>query len=257
MAHRIKLSQPVTASPKRLWAALTEPRHLKNWQADVADFGSEGGIQLGWPALGVETELRILEQNREERLVLATGHSRVIFELSAKKLTLEHSGLLGQDEVDGVRASWQVALGLLNHYLDHHFGHSRQVHWSIAPAQTSAATAHVFFTDARALDAWLTQGTTGIGSIGTRCQLKFAWGETLSGLVLAKTTDRDVAVSWTERENSALVFRTLPSPFKPTERILALCWSHWNCTSKDGNTHQGFEGALAALNKLLATRGSA
>ena len=172
-------------------------------------------------------------------------------------LRLAHSGLLGEDEVEGVRSSWQIALRVLDHYALHHFGQPRHVHWSMTYAPTSAATAHVFYSDGTALDAWLTRGSSGLGEVGSPCSLSFNWGEKLSGTVLAKAENRDVAITWQERNNSVLVLRTLPSPMVPGDRLLAVSWSHWNCTLDDQATQTGFDSALRTLKQRITSRGEA
>ena len=83
------------------------------------------------------------------------------------------------------------------------------------------------------------------------------WGERLSGIVLSKAQDRDVAITWREQDDSVLVFRTFPSPFVQAERILALSWSHWDCPRNDHSTRGHFQGALTALRQLLAGKGLA
>ena len=52
-------------------------------------------------------------------------------------------------------------------------------------------------------------------------------GKPMTGRVLAAEGGRDVALSWTEADDSVLVFRSLPSPTHRDERILAACWSRW------------------------------
>ena len=115
----------------------------------------------------------------------------------------------------------------------------------------------MFYSDQHALNAWLTKSGTGIGQAGSRCALTLGWGELLSGRVLANTPGRDLAITWDEQNDSVLVFRTLPSPLAAGERILALCWSHWECQKQDEATRRQFEAALARLKLLLATRGDA
>ena len=149
------------------------------------------------------------------------------------------------------------AIRLLEHYVTRHFDTPRSVHWAVAQAQGTAAAAHVFFSDQHALNAWLTKHGTGIGAADSRCRLALRWGEQLSGQVLANTPGRDLAITWEERNDSVFVFRTLPSPLAPDERILALCWSHWGCHQDDDATRRHFEAALAGLQQLLANRGVA
>ncbi len=258
MTDCIELVQPFSAPRDKLWAALCEPGHLANWQADTASGGlGEGRIRLGWPALGVETELRVERAEPQERLVLSSGRSQVTFQIEGESLRLLHDGLSDDDEREGVKASWQVALGLLHHYLREHFNQPRAVHWTVTPAPTTAAAAHVFYSDGAALKAWLTLAGSGVGESGSECNLTFRWGEPLTGIVLEKARDRDVAITWLERDSSVLVMRTLPSPFVPEERILALSWSHWNCAGDDQDTQEHFKRALGSLKQLLVSKGRA
>lgn len=258
MPDSIEVVLRIDAPRVRLWAALSQATHLEHWQADQAKAAFDGGrLRLAWPALGVETELFVVEQEPERRLVLASGRSSVTFELEPDALRVIHDGLEDDDERDGVKSSWLVALRILEHYVTCHFGKRRAVHWTVTPAPTTAAAVHVFYSDRHALNAWLTQDCTGIGEAGSPFALTLGWGEPLSGRVLANTPGRDLAVTWQEQNDSVLVLRTLPSPLAPGERILALCWSHWDCQTNDEKTLRHFEAAFARLKQLLTTRGDA
>ena len=258
MPDSIEVVLRIDAPRVRLWAALSQATHLEHWQADQAKGALDRGrIRLAWPALGVETELFVVEQEPERRLVLASGRSSVTFELEPDALRVTHDGLEDDDERDGVQSSWLVALRVLEHYVTHHFGKPRSVHWTVTPAPSTAAAVHVFYSDQHALNAWLTKSGTGIGQAGSQCAITLGWGEPLSGRVLANTPGRDLAITWQEQNDSVLVFRTLPSPLAAGERILALCWSHWECQKQDEATRRQFEAALARLKQLLATRGQA
>lgn len=258
MSDSIEVVLSIDAPRARLWAALSLATHLEHWQADQAKGTLDRGrLRLAWPALGVETELFVVEQEPERRLVLASGRSSVTFELEPDALRVTHDGLEDDDERDGVKSSWLVALRVLEHYVTHHFDKSRSVHWTVTPAPSTAAAVHVFYSDQHALNAWLTRDGSGIGPAGSRCELTLRWGEPLSGRVLANTPGRDLAITWQEQNDSVLVFRTLPSPLAAGERILALCWSHWECQKHDETTRRQFEAALAQLKQLLATCGVA
>lgn len=258
MSDSIEVVQLIDAPRERVWAALSQAQHLANWQADRARGGlARGYLKLGWPALGVDTELEVVDYHAERLLVLASGRSRVTFRLEPDQVELTHDGLESSDERDGVRSSWQVSLAVLRHYLDRHFGIPRTVHWSVSPAPSSAAAVNVFYSDQHALNAWLTLQATPIGPAGSRYRMMLRSGEAVSGRVLAHAPDRDLALSWIERDDSALVFRTLPSPFEPDERILALCWSHWGCEDDHPQTSLFFEAALTSLKQLLAAKGNA
>lgn len=258
MPDSIEVVLRIDAPRVRLWAALTQATHLEHWQADQAKGGLDRGrLRLAWPALGVETELVVVEQEPERRLVLASGRSSVTFELEPDALRVTHDGLDDDDERDGVQSSWLVALRVLEHYVTHHFGKPRAAHWTVIPAASTAAAVHVFYSDPHALNAWLTKDGTGIGPTGGHVRLTFRWGEPLSGRVLANIPGRDLAFTWHEQNDSVLVFRTLPSPLDAGERILALCWSHWECQKHDETTRRHFEAALARLKQLLRARGDA
>lgn len=258
MSNSIEVVLRIDAPRVRLWAALTQATHLEHWQADLAKGDLERGrMRLAWPALGVETELFVVEQEPERRLVLASGRSSVTFELEPEALRVTHDGLDDDDERDGVKSSWLVALRVLDHYVTNHFGKPRSVHWSVTSAPCTAAAVHVFYSDQHALNAWLTRSGSGIGQADSRCALTLHWGAPLSGRVLANTPGRDLAVTWEQQNDSVLVLRTLPSPTAASERILALCWSHWECEQRDEPAQRHFEAALARLKQLLATRGNA
>jgi hypothetical protein len=170
---------------------------------------------------------------------------------------LTHEGLDDVDEMDGVQASWQVSLGVLHHYVAKHFGVPRVAHWALETAATSAAEAQVFFSEQAALNSWLTSDGTGIGVERAKYRLDLRWNESASGKVLVKTKARDVAITWSERDDSVLVFRTLPAPMEPDHRILALLWSHWGCQGDDAAIRAQLEAALAGLKRILDARQSA
>src|SRR5688572_25582529 len=91
MPDCIEVVQRIGAPPERLWAGLTEPQHLANWQADRASGRiDDRKLRLAWPVLGVETELSVLEASRERLLVLSSGRSKVSFELEPGVLRLVH-----------------------------------------------------------------------------------------------------------------------------------------------------------------------
>lgn len=258
MSDSIEVVLSIDAPRVRLWAALSQATHLQQWQADHARGTLDRGrLRLAWPALGVETEPVVVDHAPERRLVLASGRSSVTFELEPDALRVTHDGLEDDDEREGVQSSWLVALRVLEHYVTHHFDKPRSVHWTVTPAPGTAAAVHVFYSDQHALNAWLTKDGTGIGPAQSHCELTLRWGELLSGRVLANTAGRDLAITWQEQNDSVLVFRTLPSPLAAGERILALCWSHWECQKHDEATRRHFEAALAQLRQLLATRGVA
>ena len=180
---------------------------------------------------------------------------RVSFEVEGSTVALSHSGLAPGDEADGTRASWKVALGLLDHYLAHHQGRDRRTAWAVQRAVTTAGAAHVYFSNEAALGTWLTRSGE-VGADGSAVALELAWGEELSGVVLASEPGRDVAISWHERQESALVLRTLPAPFSGSERLLVATWSCWG-REPDREIADRLERALERLARVLSNSAEA
>lgn len=226
--NEIRLTQLIDAPVERIWSACASAAGLEAWQADevAGRVAPDENVQLSWPALGVELELEVEEMIERERVVFAARTTRLELAIEPGRVTLLHSGLGGGDELAGVASSWRLSLGLLAHYCERHHGKRRHVRWLARDASTSAATAHVFFTDEHALSTWLGRGGP-IGSAGSSFSFELGGSDRLSGRVLANSPGRDVAITWEEDDSSALCLRTLPRPAAPTERLIVLSWSRW------------------------------
>lgn len=258
MTPTIRLTQAIAAPDERVWRACSSARGLMAWQADQVQGDLEPGstLALAWPALGVALELEVLEVVPARRVVLAKGATRVEIALDAHGVTLTHSGVGEGDEREGVASSWQLSLGLLRHYCEAHADASRTVRWLMAPARTTPDAAHVFFSDADALAAWLGAGS-GVGPAGSSYALDLGQGERMSGRVLANTPGRDLALSWSEDDDSAVVLRTLPRPFEPGARLVALSYSRWSRRAPTQNRLDLLEAAHHRLIRLLDSDTSA
>jgi uncharacterized protein YndB with AHSA1/START domain len=257
MAADIHVVQSLAASRESIWRAISDARSIARWQADAASGGlSQGGFVLKWPSLGAELALDVAAAEPEQRLVLRNGDTFLELHVEDGRLELWHRGLLPDDDLEGMRASWQVSLGVLAHYLAHHEGQDRHVHWVARPVATNAELAHVFFTDAAALSSWLTRGDGGIGDLGDAFACTSHWGATLRGRVLVRQPGRDVAVCLAEPEPSVLVFRTLPSPLTDAQRLVALVWSRWGAAAPSPLPGQ-LSGALGRLKLVLEGVGGA
>lgn len=258
MTPEIHLTQTISAPEERVWRACSTPRGLMGWQADQV----EGDVVLGstlslaWPALGVALELDVVELVAGARIVLAKGATRVALELRNGGVELTHTGVGDGDERDGVESSWQLSLGLLAHYCEAHPDSSRTVRWLIRPARTTTDAAHVFFSDRAALGTWLGSGSR-IGPTGTRYALDLGGGERMSGRVLANTPGRDLALSWEEDDDSALVLRTLPRPLEPGVRLIVLYYSRWARRPPPQSRLDLLEAAHHRLVRLLDSKTSA
>ncbi len=206
--------------------------------------------------MGLSVRMHVAQSTPEKCVVYEVGSSRLIIEVGDGEIALTHEGLRSEDEEEGMVSAWRTALGLLDHGLSCHPDLPRHVRWFLQPVPTSPGFAHVFFTDAAALAQWLTV-SGGVPSEGDDCHLALAWGETLTGQVLANTPERDIAVTWSEQSDSCLVFRTFPSPRSPEERLLALSWSSYGSPSFSDLTAQGLQASLDRLSRVLSRMGSA
>ena len=252
MQQSIQLTQAVDAPPERAWHACSEPAGLAAWQADeVKGRVVPGGrLLLSWPALGASIELTVEELQAGRRLVLQGAVSRLALVVEPGRVILTQDGLSAGDEAEGTASSWRLSLAVLAHYLTHHDGATRQVSWFVRPVRTNTEAAHALFTREATLRTWLTRGGE-IAEPGSRVRLRLAWGDSLTGTVLAHTPGRDVAVSWTEQAESVLALRTLPSPRTPGERLVAMVWSHWGDIPSLGHTEEQLARAVERLAGVL------
>jgi hypothetical protein len=79
----------------------------------------------------------------------------------------------------------------------------------------------------------------------------------MSGVVLAHTEGRDLALRWDEANYSVITFRTLPSPNGEHERLLVISWSRWQELENAERIAGELDGALARLVQLLSAPGDA
>jgi uncharacterized protein YndB with AHSA1/START domain len=238
MTGDLHIDRRVSASSSELWDACATPRGLEGWYADKVSgtIASGGTVRLEWPGLQSSAVLEVVEWAPERRVVYRNGDSRVALDVADQRVSLTHSGLGGTDDIEGFRSSWRVALAVLAHSLEVHRGRQRRASWFLSRARTSARTAHMYFTAPEGLSAWLSRGS-GVPREGETYSMTTLGGAPMSGRVLAVEDGRDVAISWQEADDSVLVFRSLPSPARRDERILAACWSRWmapNSRREDG-----------------------
>jgi uncharacterized protein YndB with AHSA1/START domain len=254
----ITVRRSVSASRNRLWRECSTARGLMRWQADtvVGDATSGSILTLSWPAMGLSVRMHVAKSIPDKCVVYEVGSSRLTIEVDDGEIALTHDGLRSDDERDGMVSAWRTALGVLDHGLKCHPDMPRHVRWFMQPVQTTPEFAHVFFTDAAALAQWLTT-SGGVPRDGENCRLTLAWGETLTGQVLANTVERDVALTWSEQSESCLVFRTFPSPRSPDERLLALAWSQYGSPAFSESSAQGLQASLDRLVRLLSRMGNA
>jgi len=255
----IRISQKIPAPLDALWAACATPSGIAGWQADEVTGAVEPGetLGLGWPDLGVSIHLDVLEMLEHKSVLFGHGESRVRFDVREGEVELSHSAPFEDDEELGTESSWRLALGTLAHYLDRYAGRPRETVWLVKPAKTSAEAAHAFFTLPDALAAWLGRASSPVGAAGSRYRIELGAGGSMSGVVLAHTEGRDLALRWDEADYSVIVFRTLPSPTGPDERLLVVSWSRWSELDNAERIAGELDGALARLVQRLSAAGAA
>lgn len=259
MAGEVNLVCSLRASREELWDACSTRAGLEGWYADrvTGTVTTGANVRLEWPELGAAVELRVEELRHNQRVVLVNGKSRVMLAIGDGTIELTHTGLEDEDDVDGFRSSWRVALAILRQALEEHPGAPRRVRWAARPVQTSAELAHLCFTAPQALDRWLGHGAV-MGGEGETYRLTLASGELMSGTVLCRAPGRDVALSWSEQNDSVLVLRTLPSPRTAHERVIAVCWSKWGAMEAGEHAIESeLRRSVERLGTLLAMTGSA
>lgn len=176
---------------ERVWRAWTEPELLQGWWADPPGAG---------PAL------QTIEATRPGHLVLAarTPESEVDIQLSSvgwgTRIQLAQSGLpvepQRQDEVEGVRSGWVLALAALRVYLEGHFGKVPRHFSCFRTARFTFERLDPFFREAPELARWLVQQGS-IGVPGGYSDLVLWDGRRVSGEVLADT-GREISTTWDE-----------------------------------------------------------
>ena len=219
----VELDEQLAAPLESVWQAWTSPTELCRWQADTARALGDSRVLLCWPMLGAELEVELRVREPLRRLELRAAHYVLDVRLEPGCVHLEHRGTRNEDETSGVRSGWRTSLALLKHYLEQHPGRDRRVLWLSHTARVPSEAAHVFFSDPAALSSWLGRGS--IGPAGSAYRVELLGGGELCGQVLAHTEGRDIALSCANRDNAALVFRTLPHG--PRERHILLMWSRW------------------------------
>jgi uncharacterized protein YndB with AHSA1/START domain len=256
----VVVEQAIGAPAERIWRACSDASGLRAWQADDVEGKVSPGAKLvlGWPALGVAIQLQVECVEEQRRIVLSGEDSRLELELAPGRVVLTHRADFDDDECAGTLSSWRLALATLAHYLEHHDGEARRVHWAVSPAKANIEDAHAFFTLSGAQSGWLTRTSTGtgIGDVGSEVALDLAWGGSMTGRVLSHTPPRDVLLSWRETNQSLLALRTLPSPSTANERLLIATWSSWG-PSQTTPIAQNLTAALARLARVLENRATA
>jgi hypothetical protein len=104
-------------SPEKVWQALTDPAHLREWAPFVVDgsLGMVGTVNLTWVGTPTPIEIRVTRADTPE--VLEYGDIRWELEAfgSGTRLTLWHS--IDRRFISWGAASWHIAFDVLDRLL--------------------------------------------------------------------------------------------------------------------------------------------
>lgn len=238
------------ADPEKVWEAWARPERLRQWFPDDARGAPEPGGELVhvWSSFGgMEMPHRVLAAEPGRRLLLeADGPAGLPFrqeilverEGGATVLELVHYGFedgAGWDgDLEGIDSGWQLALALLRHYLEEHFGRDRQAVFHMRPTTHDFDSIQPLFREAEGLARWLTRSARSgslVGkTVGDPVSLELGDGDgggdapdTLTGHLLADS-GRELALSW-EEIDAVLELKIFPAG--PEGLAAALRCSAW------------------------------
>jgi len=219
----------IPVSSESLWSYVSTSRGLSAWHADqVHGELSQGAFTARYPTLGAELILRVEQVKVGEAITLTAGASRVELALAplgaaSTLMRITHRGLDQSDDLPGFRASWALALALLDLAASRHPNTKREVHWFFGRADVPAELIHYYFSTRLGLTEWLGTTDQDVGANGSAIHLRLTSQIALSGEVLCNEVGRDLCLIWSELGDAALVLRTLPAG--GSERKLALAVS--------------------------------
>ena len=227
-----------TASVERAWQAWAEPARLSEWFTDRAKGRAAVGGTVTWFFDRFKTQFpyEVIAAEEGSRLALKgspPGRPPYVLEI---QITGQEGGALvriinsgfsvgveNDEEHEGVLSGWQMALAILKHYLENHFGEPKTGFFAMQPAPLDYEKILHYFLEEEGLMRWLTSSGA-IGAYGERYALTLRDGSPMSGRVLAMTS-REVAVSWDEIDGVAEIkaFR-----IGPRSRAVAVRGCGWN-----------------------------
>ena len=238
----------VTTAPRdRVWSAFTDPDILSGWFTDRAKGRARPGGTVTWcfDRFRMELPYEVLVADAGNHLVLKgspEGRPPYLFEVRLEDARLEDAGLhldgagtrvhlvnsgfaagsRVDEQREGVESGWRLALAILKHYLEHHYGRPRASFFAMQPAELDYAQTLAFFLDEARLARWLTV-RGGVGAPGAPCALTLRGGAPLTGRVL-EVTSREAVLSWEEISG---VLELKASLLGPRIRAVALRGCGW------------------------------
>ncbi len=200
-----------SASPASVWQAWADPDRVSEWLTDRASGLAQPGATVTWhfDRFKIALPYEVIVAEPERHLVMrgsVPGRPPYLQEVriqpagTGSLVRVLSSGFSRGDEDDeeyeGVVSGWRIALAILKHYLENHFGEPRRSFFAMQPARFDYARIRKFFTEDWYLGRWLTS-TGSLPPPGGRFRLELRGGDTMTGTVL-ETTSHEVALSWEE-----------------------------------------------------------
>jgi uncharacterized protein YndB with AHSA1/START domain len=212
----IRAEMETSATPQQAWEAWADPEKIAQWFVDRASGEAKPGGTMTWffDEFGYVLPYKVAGAEPGKLFVLKweapqggpTGILEVTIEGKGGTtlVRLVNSGFredaAWNDEYEGVVSGWKMSLAILKHYLENHFGRTKNGFLIMRPASFAYEELHTYFDDPVKLAHWLTNSGA-IGKVGEACQLELRDGggraPTVTGRVLADT-GREVTVSWDE-----------------------------------------------------------
>jgi uncharacterized protein YndB with AHSA1/START domain len=115
----------------RVFEAWTDPDRLREWYPERVSGALRlgGSVTFEWSSLGLELELDVVELEPNRRVAFCgdpgSGPQIQSVELeqtgTGTTMTIEHTGLVTEDEAKGARSGWTLGGAMLAEYLARHF----------------------------------------------------------------------------------------------------------------------------------------
>ncbi|MEM6994293.1 MAG: SRPBCC domain-containing protein [Myxococcota bacterium] len=252
-----------SATPQQVWEAWAKPEIIAGWFADRASGTPEKGSTIThvFEAFGMEIPYQVVEAIPGESIVfdsVGPGGQPFRQQVRVRKdggetvLELVHSGFNDEswgEEFEGVDSGWALALAVLKHYLEHHFGRPRTTWLRMRPAAFDYTTADAHFRSRAGLAAWLTNGEGAVGDVGDAVHLALRNGHTVTGRVLA-WSGREAAVSWDEVQG-VLELKAFGAGDRTMLGLRAMSWAE--APPESATVEAWMDASLEALAAALTT----
>ena len=260
--RKMELSISTTASPQQVYEAWADPEKIAHWFTDKAEGKAEVGATMTWifDKFNYRIPYEVIAAEPGKRFAIRwtppPGRPPGVLEVTIEArggstvVRLVNSGFLEgaewQNEFDGVDSGWQMALGILKHYLENYYGQPRASFLAMRPAVYTNEQLLPLQRSGDGLAKWLTTAGV-IGGVGEPVKLALRGAGTVNGKVLALTKS-ETEFSWLE-ERAILGLKAFN--MGPQKMIAVHCCA-WGMTPvRAKELEQQMERALESLAQAL------